>query len=59
MLHDILLVTIDSFSIRQKSTGDIMAPSKDLVLPGDYEIVSGGEMLRCSFGVSPTYIHCH
>lgn len=42
MLHDILLVTIDSFSIWQKSTGDIMAPSKDLVLPGDYEIVSGG-----------------
>lgn len=41
MLRGILLVTI---SIKQKSTGNIMAPSDDLVLPGDYEIFSGGKI---------------
>lgn len=44
MLRDILLVTIDNFSIRQKSTGDIMTPGKGLVLPGDYEIISEGKI---------------
>lgn len=45
MLHGILLVTIDNFSIRQQSTGDIMTLSNDLVLPGDYEIISEGKIL--------------
>ena len=45
MLRGILLVTIDNFSIRQQSTGDIMTLSNDLVLPGDYEIISEGKIL--------------
>lgn len=45
MLRSILLVTIDNFSIRQKSPGNIVTPSDDLVLPGDYEIISGGKIL--------------
>ena len=45
MLRGILLVTIDNFSIRQQSTGDIMTLSNDLVLPGAYEIISEGKLL--------------
>ena len=45
ILHSILLITIDNFSIRQQSTGDIMTLSNDLVLPGDYEIISKGKIL--------------
>ena len=45
MLRRILLVTIDNFSIRQQSTGDIMTLSNDLVLPGDYEIISKGKKI--------------
>lgn len=37
MLRGILLVTIDHFSIRQKSTGNIVTPSADLVAPGDHQ----------------------
>lgn len=44
MLH-ILLVTTDDFSIRQNSTGNIMTPSEDLVIPGDYEVINEGEVL--------------
>lgn len=44
MLRSILLVTIDNFSIRQQITGDIMTPSNDLVLPGNYEIISEGKI---------------
>lgn len=45
MLRSILLVTIDNFSIRQQNSGDIMTLSNDLVLPGDYEIISEGKIL--------------
>lgn len=42
MLRIILLITVDHFSIRQKSAGNIMTPSNDPVVPGDYEIISRG-----------------
>lgn len=50
MLH-ILLVTTDDFSIRQKSTGNIVTPSKDLIIP---KIMRLSVRVKFSY-MSPTF----
>ena len=45
MLRSILLITADDFLIKQNSTGRIMTPTNDPVVPGDYEIISRGKIL--------------